>query len=137
MNVRRYQAEYEEQVEHVAGHRDGSAWAASPDKDVAEMIAFISPGRIAPGKHQVTWKLLMTDTTASGDDPVVELSVFAGDRPLAKKLLRCKDFPRPNEWRSFTLEFTGSGESDLLIGARYLLNAGMKVDHITVRIGKS
>ena len=136
LNTRRYQAEYEEQVQHKTGRKDGLAWSADVKLDQAGCIAVVPwQGVVPPGRHRATWKLMIDDVT-SANEPVVVLDVFAGSRQLAQKILQRKDFTRPNEWRNFSLRFTGSGQSDLQLRAGWLGNSGLKVDHITLTIGR-
>ena len=90
VEVRRYQAEYPEQVSHQIGAREESSWFA----DVATCSAgYLTSGpdlkTVPAGQHQVTWRLKI-DSNQGANDTVATIDVAHanGSRVLASRQIR-------------------------------------------------
>ena len=137
LNVRRYQAEYGEQLSHKIGRRDGSAWSANLTQDKE---GYLSDGpyldNLAAGNHRVTWRLKI-DNKSMDNNPVVRIDVCSGDKVLVQKEIKRSDFTEADTWQLFDLDFTKTDQQKLEFRTYWMGNSKMELDHITLTIGGS
>jgi len=136
LNVLRYQAEYPEQISHEVGQRDGFALSVKVGRDDA---GYLTRGPVlgtAPaGRHRATWRLALDSDAPKGAE-VVDIEVRSGDRSLARKVIRRRDFSRLNVWQSFSLSFDLTEASRLEFVTRWPGRADVKLDHVTLNVNK-
>ena len=136
-NIRRYQAEYSEQLMHQKGRRDGNAWSANTSQDTA---GFLSYGpyldNLAVGSHRVTWRLRIDNKTLD-NNPVVRIDVYSGGQVLVQRVINRSEFTDAGIWQSFNLDFTKAGQQDLEFRTYWYGNSYMELDHVTLSIGNA
>ncbi|MHC4442440.1 MAG: cellulase family glycosylhydrolase [Planctomycetota bacterium] len=127
--IRRYQAEYPEQLTHDIGRQDGFAWSANVALDSTGYLTK-GPGidTVPAGHHKVAWALMIDDNTANNDQ-VLTLSVYSGGT-LASLAVNRQDFITANNWQLFVLDFTSTGQQDLEFRTYWLDQAYIKCDWI-------
>jgi hypothetical protein len=135
VNVRRYQAEYAEQLSHAVGRQDGLAWTASVSADAAGLMTSgpLLDG-VPAGDHLVEWRLKINNNT-SDNDGMVTLTVRGGGAPLASLTVNRQDFTAANTYQTFPLTFTSTGQQDLEFRTNWLDKADMWCDWIQLTIG--
>jgi len=130
-NTLRYQAEYEEQLPHETGRRQGFAWSASVGRDKAGFLNS-GPGIETASSGRVTWKLRAFGKAL--DEQILTLDVYTGGKVLASKTVTGRDFKAPGTWQTFSMNFKGAGKQTLKVRTYWTGKADVELDHITLQI---
>ncbi|MBI4578489.1 MAG: cellulase family glycosylhydrolase [Planctomycetes bacterium] len=135
LNVRRYQAEYDEQLSHAVGRKEGLAWSADVALDAAGLMTS-GPllDTVPAGEHVVKWRLMIDNNTAD-NEAVVTLIVRGGGGQLASRTLTRQEFTAVSAYQTFTLNFTSTGQQDIEFRTNWLDRASMKCDWVELTIG--
>ncbi|UCD27319.1 MAG: hypothetical protein JSV03_09305 [Planctomycetota bacterium] len=134
-NIRRYQAEYNEQLSHNIGRKEDLVWSANVAQDSAGYLTtgpFIDT--VPVGNHQVTWRLMIDNNTVD-NDPIVTLDVYTGGNQLAAHTVNRQDFNAANTWQTFDLNFGSTGQQDLEFRTYWYDEAYIKCDWVQLTIG--
>jgi len=131
--LRRYQAEYSEQLSHSVGRKQGLVWSANVTDDSAGYMSY-GPyvDTIPAGNHTAAWKL-MIDDNSSNNDQVATLTVYCGT-VLAQKALYRKDFTAADTWQTFTLSFTSTGQQNLEFRTNWLDKCYLQLSYVDLTI---
>ncbi|MDO8589574.1 MAG: cellulase family glycosylhydrolase [Armatimonadota bacterium] len=130
--IRRYQAEYSEQVAHAIGRKEGLFWSANVTQDVAGFLTY-GPylNGIPAGIYRAAWRLMIDNNTAN-NDPVATLDVYSGGVIIAQRIIRRQEFAAANAWQAFNVDYTSVGQQNLEFRTYWNDNSYLKVDHITL-----
>jgi len=131
MNTLRYQAEYEEQLSHETGRRQGFSWSASVGHDNAGFLSH-GPGIDKISSGRVTWRLRVFGR--ADHEPVLVLDIYSAGKVLASKAVTSRDFSAPGKWQTFSLDFKG-GKQALVFRTYWTGKADLEMDHLTLKIG--
>ncbi len=137
MGVRRYQAEYDEQLTHKTGRRNGLTWSANV---ATHEPGYLSDGpgidAVPPGRHTVAWRMKI-DNNAANSDTVVTIDVVrdGGTAGPAKLDIKRTDFRAPDKWQVFTLAFDSKSGDRLSFRTYWRDRAKIDLDWITLSIG--
>jgi hypothetical protein len=132
VSVRRYQAEYPEQVAHRVGRKEDRAWSADPGRD-SEGYLTEGPNiaSLPPGSCEAAWK--MSVNKHSGKSVLIaRLEIRSHGRTVAQKMLYGADFPTEDAWNVFLLPFTSTGREEFEFRTYWPGKEYLKLDHITV-----
>ncbi|UCD30333.1 MAG: cellulase family glycosylhydrolase [Planctomycetota bacterium] len=129
VKIRRYQAEYEEQLTHDIGRKEGFVWSATVSLDGAGYLTR-GPGidTVSAGNHKVAWCLMIDDNTGNNDH-VLTIDVYSSGTLASQQVYR-HDFTASNTWQLFVLNFTSTGQQDLELRTYWLDQAYIKCDWI-------
>lgn len=127
----RYQAEYDEQMSHASGRKDGLAWAATPGEDKpGYLCSGLAVKPVLSGRCRVTCRLA-GDGQAEGDTEVAVIQVLAGDKQVGSKAVRASDLAGAGKWREFSLNFTAqNGPTDVRVN--WPGKSALKLDWVTI-----
>ena len=145
----RFQAEYEEQLSHETGRRQGFAWSASVGRDMAGVLSR-GPDIEGVSSGKVTWKV--RSFGRASDEQVLVLYVYSGGeafaekvilgrelkpvgKVLAEKTILGSDFKTAGKWQTFSLDFKGAKGQPLEFRTYWTGKADVELDHITLKIG--
>jgi len=135
--VRRYQAEYSEQLPHLIGQRDGYTWSANV---ASHSTGYLSYGpyieTVPTGQHLATWRLKI-DTISGSNDVVVTIDVSRdyGATTLASLDIHRQEFTASDTWQEFSLLFTSNTGNNLEFRTYWYDKAKINLDWITLSIG--
>jgi hypothetical protein len=136
VKIRRYQVEYLEQVVHLVGRREDSAWSADVAQDAAGYLTQgPSINTVPVGQHTVTWRLQI-DNNSVDNAAVLTIDVArnAGGTILASRQIRRQDFTLPGVWQEFSLAFSSNPGDVLEFRTYWLDQAKISLDWITLAI---
>lgn len=130
--VRRYQAEYVEQISHSVGRKEGLFWSANTTNDAAGYMTY-GPylNGIAAGNYRAAWRLMIGDNSGS-NDTVATVDVSSGGTVIAQRTIRRMEFTEANAWQTFNVDYVGLGQQNLEFRTYWPDNCYLKVDHITL-----
>jgi hypothetical protein len=133
MKVRRYQAEYSEQVSHEKGQREMDFyWGAGSDWCNGGYLTY-GPwlNTVTPGIHQVGWDV-MINSTEGENDLIAKIEVTSNGQVMAAKDIYRYDFYGGYDIKTFFLQFTTTGNSNLEFTTLWYDNSDLFVDNITL-----
>jgi hypothetical protein len=134
-NVRRYQAEYDEQLSHDTGVRDGSTWTARVGQHLPGQLSRSPHLQTLPaGTHRVDVRLRAANTSSVEPVVTIDVAAVAGTQVLAERAVRGVDFTAPALWQDFSLEFTSTGQSDVELRTSWHAVTDVGLDWITLTI---
>ncbi len=137
--VRRYQAEYAEQLSHQIGAASGSAWQATVSAHAAGYLSYGPYINTLPaGRHMATWRMQINSISGS-NDLVARIDVVSGGGGTthAVRNIYRQDFSAANTWQDFPLLFNSSAGDNLEFRTYWYDLADIKLDWITLNIGST
>ena len=134
-DVRRYQAEYDEQLLHGTGARDGFAWSARVGEHQAGQLSY-GPylGTLPAGTHRLDFRLRANDTSSSEPVVTIDAAVAAGTEVLAERSIQGAEFGAAGVWQDFSLQFTSTGQPDVEFRTTWPALSDISLDWITLTI---
>jgi len=138
-NLRRYQVEYAEQLQHSVGRRENSAWSANVAQDGAGyMTSGPNITTLPTGQHTATWRLNIDNNSA--DNAVVltiDVTKGGGAIALASLQIRRQDFALANTWQEFSLPFVSETRDVIEFRTYWHDQAKINLDWITLSVDET